>query len=91
MWYNKRVGDPTNNEEIEMNPANNAKARDLVDQLSHVALDRGRQFNGGNQDYAYSYGFLSSLMKGLFTDMELSNDQIKTLQECVDYQQRRGQ
>ena len=83
------MGDPTNNEEIEMSN-NSAKVRFLIDQLSESAIDHGKKYSEGEMCYAYSYGFFSSAMRSLVDDLNLSKKQLATLQEFVDYSQRRG-
>ena len=61
------------------------KIRDLITDLGVVALDRAEMVNGGNSNYPYAFGFLISLVQSVACDMELSNKQLDTIQECIDY------
>jgi hypothetical protein len=76
------------------------KTRDLINELSVIALNRAEivtkakqlatwpyegEIASGDSNYPYAFGFLVSLMQSVVCDMGLSSEQLDAIQECIDY------
>lgn len=53
-------------------------AKDITDRLRDIAFERSKEFNNGELDYAYAFGYMSGLVNSLLTD-NLTDEQIEGL------------
>lgn len=59
--------------------------RDIITKLmlkiQSEAFESSKIYNNGEKDYAYSFGYAMGTLSGLLEDLNLSDWQIKVLQE----------